>query len=215
MSSPKPLSRKETTLKLHRAVTYYFIDKGLSVYDEVGLRSSQQYSKLRADIVGFDSRGKITIVEVKSCWQDFASDCKWQSYLGYSNKMYFAITKELYDSKHRDCIIDQLKQHGVGLFVLNSNGHIGIVLNAKSRKVMGSVRRWLITKLAWRGGFSKATTNRGMRFSTNTDDSVMKASLLEFLSMVKADRKIYISKFPKCGYKQYLNYPTLMADKYR
>lgn len=45
----------------------------------------------RADIVGVNKSGEVTILEVKSCLADFRSDQKWQQYLPYSDAFYFAV----------------------------------------------------------------------------------------------------------------------------
>lgn len=207
------MSRKNVTLRLRRAATYYFVDKNFAVYDEVGLKSSKRYSKLRADILAVDTKGYINIVEIKSCWNDYISDTKWKSYLPFCNKLYFLITSDLFDSKHGQYIKESLKEHGVGLMVISAEGSVRVVSNASKRKVAGSVRRWLITKLAWRGGFSKATIDRSMRFDVSDKPTEqMKLSLIQFLGLCKADRSCYISTNKNCGYKKYLNYPMLNTD---
>ncbi len=62
--------------------------------------SSKKYSKImggfdrRADFLSWTSRptgNELSIVEVKSCIADFRSDDKWQRYLPYCNKFYFAV----------------------------------------------------------------------------------------------------------------------------
>lgn len=44
----------------------------------------------RADLVGLDKSGKITIVEIKSSIADFKSDTKWHEYKHFSDYFYFA-----------------------------------------------------------------------------------------------------------------------------
>lgn len=207
--------RKNATLRLRRAATYYFVDKKLSVYDEVGLKSGRAYAKLRADILAFSTKGEIIITEVKSSWQDYVSDTKWHTYLPFCNKMYFIIEESLFESDKGKRIKEKVKEHGVGLMVVNEHGSVRVVQNAKKRKVEGKVRRWLITKLAWRGGFSKASTDRSMRFDCSlTPMQSNNLSLIQFLGLCKADRSDYLSRFKTCGYKRYLNYPLLNADSY-
>lgn len=209
------MSRKETTLRLRRVATYYFVDKGFSVYDEVGLKASKHRSNLRADILAFNMKGDLIITEIKSSWRDFVSDTKWESYLDYCNKMYFLITLELFESKQGEHIKKRAKEHGAGILVVDLNGSVRAAVNAKRRKVPGKTRRWLLTKLAWRGGFSKATTDRSMRFDCSAHPKPMQdLSLIQFLGLCKADRSTYLSKNPRCGYKRYLAYPLLNTDKY-
>jgi hypothetical protein len=45
----------------------------------------------RADLVAIDRAGAIVLVEVKSCRADFVADRKWQEYLGYCDRFYFAV----------------------------------------------------------------------------------------------------------------------------
>lgn len=45
----------------------------------------------RADLVAIDRAAAITIVEVKSSRADFLADRKWQAYLGFCDRFYFAV----------------------------------------------------------------------------------------------------------------------------
>ncbi len=62
---------------------------GISVIDEFPLGNGR-----RADIAGLDRSGNITIVEVKSSRADFRSDRKWQQYLDYCDRFFFAVDPE-------------------------------------------------------------------------------------------------------------------------
>jgi hypothetical protein len=44
----------------------------------------------RADILSLSANGEIWIVEVKSCVADFRSDRKWQDYLAWCDRFFFA-----------------------------------------------------------------------------------------------------------------------------
>jgi hypothetical protein len=46
----------------------------------------------RADVFALDERGGITIVEIKSSLIDFRTDQKWQDYLDWCDRFYFAVT---------------------------------------------------------------------------------------------------------------------------
>jgi hypothetical protein len=205
--------RKDTTLNLKRAASYYFIGKGFAVHDEIGLKSSGAYSKLRADILAVNMKGLIVIAEIKSSWQDFISDTKWHKYVAFCDKMYFVITEELNDSKHGKYIRERAAEHGVGILSL-SGSSVRVVKNARKQAgVSGEHRHWLMTKLAWRGGFSKASTDRTMRFDvTDRRLADKKLSILQFIGMCKSDRAGYLRKNPRCGYKKYLNYPPINTE---
>jgi hypothetical protein len=45
----------------------------------------------RADLVALDRSGTITLVEVKASRADFVADRKWQDYLDYCDRFYFAV----------------------------------------------------------------------------------------------------------------------------
>lgn len=48
----------------------------------------------RADLAALDSAGMIVLVEVKSCRADFLADRKWQEYLAYCDRFYFAVASD-------------------------------------------------------------------------------------------------------------------------
>ena len=45
-------------------------------------------------MAAIDRTGRVTLVEVKSCRADFRSDRKWQQYLGYCDRFYFAVGRD-------------------------------------------------------------------------------------------------------------------------
>ena len=64
----------------------------------------------RADVIGLDRDGRFVIVEVKSCAADFLSDAKWQDYLDYCDRYYFAVSpdfpQELLPAEHGLIVAD-------------------------------------------------------------------------------------------------------------
>ncbi len=74
---------------IFRGVTRALIDADHGVLPELPLANGR-----RADLVGIDHVGKITIVEVKSGLPDYRSDHKWQDYLEYCDAFYFAVTND-------------------------------------------------------------------------------------------------------------------------
>jgi hypothetical protein len=71
---------------LVRGVGRALIDADHSVLTEFSLGNGR-----RADLVAIDRTGAIILVEVKSCRADFAADRKWQEYLAYCDRFYFAV----------------------------------------------------------------------------------------------------------------------------
>ncbi|WP_313136070.1 MmcB family DNA repair protein [Paracoccus jeotgali] len=46
---------------------------------------------LRVDVISIAANGEIWIIECKSCRADFTGDRKWQSYLDYSDRFFWAV----------------------------------------------------------------------------------------------------------------------------
>ena len=61
-------------------------DMGEACFAEFSLRTGR-----RVDLIGLGSDGTVTIVEVKSCVADYRSDRKWQEYLPFCDRFYFAV----------------------------------------------------------------------------------------------------------------------------
>ena len=70
------------------AIARMFIERGDACLREFTLRSGR-----RVDLIAIGSGGEITIVEVKSSRQDFISDRKWQEYLEWADRFYFAVAE--------------------------------------------------------------------------------------------------------------------------
>jgi hypothetical protein len=62
---------------------------GHSVVTELPLANGR-----RADVVALSGSGDITIVEIKSCLLDYQSDAKWQDYLPFCDRLYFAVSSD-------------------------------------------------------------------------------------------------------------------------
>ena len=71
---------------LVRGVGRALTDADHSVLAELSLGNGR-----RADLVALDRTGAIILVEVKSCRADFVADRKWQEYLAYCDRFYFAV----------------------------------------------------------------------------------------------------------------------------
>jgi hypothetical protein len=71
---------------IQRGVTRALIDADQAVLSELPLANGR-----RANLAAVDHAGRITVVEIKSCRPDFMCDRKWQDYLGYCDRFYFAV----------------------------------------------------------------------------------------------------------------------------
>ena len=73
-----------------RGVTRLFCRQDLFAICEVPLPNGR-----RADLMGIDSKGNLTIVEIKVAKADLLGDCKWTDYLDYCDHFYWAVPPQL------------------------------------------------------------------------------------------------------------------------
>jgi hypothetical protein len=73
-----------------RGVTRLFCRKDLYGICEVPLPNGR-----RADMMAVDSKGALTIVEIKVARSDLLGDGKWTDYLDYCDRFYWAVPPEL------------------------------------------------------------------------------------------------------------------------
>ena len=73
-----------------RGVTRLFCRQDLFAICEVPLPNGR-----RADLMGVDGKGNLTIVEIKVAKSDLVGDCKWTDYLEYCDRFYWAVPPAL------------------------------------------------------------------------------------------------------------------------
>jgi hypothetical protein len=73
-----------------RGVTRLFCRQELFAICEVPLPNGR-----RADLMGVDPKGNLTIVEIKVVKADLLGDCKWTDYLDYCDHFYWAVPPHL------------------------------------------------------------------------------------------------------------------------
>lgn len=81
--------QSEVAAELQRGVCRAFRALGLSVVTELPLANGR-----RADVVGLSPSGDVLIVEIKSCLIDYRTDSKWQDYLDFCDRFYFAVAAD-------------------------------------------------------------------------------------------------------------------------
>ena len=89
---PESLSREAEIRLAHRlarGITRLFEDLGCAAIAEFSLANGR-----RVDVIALDGQGLTSIVEIKSSVQDFRSDGKWQEYLEFCDRFYFAVAPE-------------------------------------------------------------------------------------------------------------------------
>jgi hypothetical protein len=84
-----PFDRRQSPVaaELQRGVCRAFRALGFSVVTELSLANGR-----RADVVALSAGGDVTIVEIKSCLIDYQTDGKWQDYLDFCDRLYFAVS---------------------------------------------------------------------------------------------------------------------------
>lgn len=81
--------QSEVAAELQRGVCRAFRALGLSVVTELPLANGR-----RADVVGLSPSGDVLIVEIKSYLIDYRTDSKWQDYLDFCDRLYFAVAAD-------------------------------------------------------------------------------------------------------------------------
>lgn len=142
------LSRPDKTAFITEAVVQYWIGKRYSCHIELGLKKR---GHLRADVFCLNTKSDTVITEVKSCWQDFKTDKKWQNYKPFCMRMYFAIDETLF-ATHGTKILEAIEGHSCGLIVIDALGNAAVRSNARRTKMKNEVLARMLIKCAWRGG---------------------------------------------------------------
>jgi hypothetical protein len=70
------------------------VGRALSQADQSVIAELPLGNGRRADLAAVDRAGTISLVEIKSCRADFVADRKWQEYLAYCDRFYFAIASD-------------------------------------------------------------------------------------------------------------------------
>ena len=80
------LNTPETTQLVTRGVCRLFRSLGFGALTEFKLSNGR-----RVDVIAVDRNGSFVIVEVKSSVADYRADRKWQEYLAFCERFYFAV----------------------------------------------------------------------------------------------------------------------------
>lgn len=133
VAAPPIFSRPDETSALTRGVMRLFVDMGLAPLAEFQLANGR-----RADIAALDRKGRVTIVEVKSCRADYEADAKWPDYLDFCDAFYFAVGPAF----PRDILPDE-----AGLILADAYG-AAIAAPAHDRPLAGARRKALTLRFA-------------------------------------------------------------------
>jgi hypothetical protein len=108
-----------------RGVCRLLRELGYEVLTEFRLRNGR-----RADVIGLDRAGRFVIAEVKASIADFQADRKWQEYVPFCDRFYFAVATDF----PRDIL-----PAGCGVIVADRYG--GTVLAEAMPTAMAPARR--------------------------------------------------------------------------
>lgn len=119
------LARPDRTRDICRGVARHLTQRGYAVVAEMTFGNGR-----RADVFAIGANGEITVVEVKSGWEDFRVDQKWPDYRDYCDRFFFAV-----DIDFPQHVLPQ----DVGLIVADSFG--GEMLREAPLHSLASARR--------------------------------------------------------------------------
>jgi hypothetical protein len=93
---------------------------------------------LRVDVMALGPKGEVWVVECKSSRADFTSDSKWQGYLEWADRFFFAVDEDF---------PTELLPEDQGLIIADGYGG-GIVRMAPEAKLAPARRKVLVQKFA-------------------------------------------------------------------
>lgn len=125
--------QSENALMVQQGVMRHFLQNGIIMMPELTLANN-----MRADLIGVDTKGVITIIEIKSSVEDFKTDQKWPSYTEYCDRFYFA---------SHSGVPENIFPNDEG-FVLADNYGAEIIRPAVEHKLPAATRKALTLRIA-------------------------------------------------------------------
>jgi len=119
--------------QIARGVLRLMGDHGYAGVTEMTLANGR-----RADVAAIGATGEVTIVEIKSCLNDYRSDQKWPEYQPYCDRFYFAVGHDF----PREVIPED-----VGLIIADAFGGV-ILREAPLDKIAGARRKAVTLRFA-------------------------------------------------------------------
>ena len=93
---------------------------------------------LRVDVMALGPKGEVWVVECKSSRVDFTSDAKWQGYLEWADRFFFAVDEDF---------PTELLPHDQGLIIADSY-NAEIIRMAPEAKLAAARRKVMVQKFA-------------------------------------------------------------------
>lgn len=123
------LTDEQPGVTLARGVCRMLTQRGFASLTEFTTRDG-----LRMDVCALGPKGEIWCIEVKSSRADYLSDRKWEGYLGWCDRFFFAVP---------DSFPDELLPHAHGL--IRADGYGGEVLRWGAEEKLAAARRKALT----------------------------------------------------------------------
>ena len=142
--------QSDLALMIQRGATRFFLQNDIALLPELTLGNSR-----RADLVGIDSKGKITLIEIKSSIEDYKVDQKWPEYRDHCDFFYFA--------SHKGVPQDIFPQEEG--FILADNYGAEIIRQAREEKMPAANRKALTLRFA---KTSASRLEKVIRFAQNS-----------------------------------------------
>ena len=130
--------------RIARGVSRFFAERGNGCLAEFSFKTGR-----RADIIAIDTKGTISVIEIKSSVSDFRSDKKWQEYLEFCDRFYFAVGA--------DFPIEILPSE-CGLVIADAYG-ASIIRDPKPHRLIAARRKAIPLR------FARLSANRLMQFT--------------------------------------------------
>ena len=125
--------QSKLALMIQRGATRFFLRNDIALLPELTLSNDR-----RADLVGIDTKGKITLIEIKSSIEDFKVDQKWPEYRDHCDFFYFAshegVPQDIFPSEEG--------------FILADNYGAEIIREAREEKMPAASRKALTLRFA-------------------------------------------------------------------
>ncbi|MBI6629855.1 MmcB family DNA repair protein [Pontibaca salina] len=93
---------------------------------------------MRVDVLGLGPKGELWVIECKSCRTDFLTDLKWQGYMEWCDRFFWAVDIDF---------PTELLPFDTGLIVADAFGG-EVIRMAPERKLAAARRRTMIQKFA-------------------------------------------------------------------
>ncbi len=134
MDQPVPLAHEILPVmpgqRLARGVARALRDLDFACVEELVLATG-----LRVDLMALGPKGQLWIVECKSCRADYRADRKWQGYLDYCDRFFWAVDADF---------PAELLPEGTGLIIADAWG--GEVLRMGPETPLAGARRKAVTQ---------------------------------------------------------------------